>query len=110
MLETVYSETAGEPLQALVGGESVKLTEIQRSILWLLFPSREELKSIRKTKEEASDPERGHSMHNATPEKPFPQAPVCHCVETTVFPRLSSDTREEGPAPHLPTSQLLKAS
>lgn len=32
MLETVYSETAGEPLQALVGEQSVKLTEIQRSI------------------------------------------------------------------------------
>lgn len=80
MLETVYSETAGEPLQALVGGESVKLTEIQRSILWLLFSSREELKSIRKTKEEASDPERGHSMHNATPEKaisPSTRLPLC---------------------------------
>lgn len=55
-----------------MGRQSVNLTEIQRSILWLLFPSREELKSIRKNKEEASEPDRGHLMHSATPEKPFP--------------------------------------
>lgn len=106
MLKTVCSETAGEPLQALVGEQSVELTEIQRSILWLLFPSWEELKSIRKTKEEASDPDRGHSVHNATPEKPFPKCSSAAVQRQPFSPDLPLTPERRVLPPRLPTPQL----
>lgn len=91
-----------------MGEQSVALTEIWRSTLWLLFPGPEELKGIRKTKKEASDPDRGYSMQNTNPEKPFPIIPVCHCAKATTLPKSSSDTREEGPGSLSLQPQLQK--